>query len=193
MKKTRKEALAAGEVYYFTGEQCVNGHKSKRTVANWTCAECVRLGKKAGYDRRPEHYLAKNKAYAATESGQRKKAESDRNWQRNNKDRVKSRNKKWEQNNPLYVKAKNARRRARIIGSAGTYTKQDVLEMLLEQGGKCKYCPKRLDKYHVDHIRALSRGGSNGRENLQLLCPPCNLKKSNKLPVHFDFVRAAKC
>jgi len=31
----------------------------------------------------------------------------------------------------------------------------------------------------------LSRGGSNDKYNLQLLCPTCNLKKSAKDPIDF--------
>jgi 5-methylcytosine-specific restriction endonuclease McrA len=34
----------------------------------------------------------------------------------------------------------------------------------------------------VDHVLPLSRGGSNGPENLQLLCPKCNLVKGSRHP-----------
>jgi 5-methylcytosine-specific restriction protein A len=32
----------------------------------------------------------------------------------------------------------------------------------------------------VDHITALHRGGSNGRENLQPLCSPCHRAKTDR-------------
>jgi 5-methylcytosine-specific restriction endonuclease McrA len=34
---------------------------------------------------------------------------------------------------------------------------------------------------HVDHIKAWSLGGETEEENLQTLCEPCNLGKSNVL------------
>lgn len=33
---------------------------------------------------------------------------------------------------------------------------------------------------HVDHIRPVSRGGTNDPDNLRLLCPRCNLSRGNR-------------
>jgi len=40
MKKTRKEAIQAGEQWYFTDKYCKNGHLSKRYTLNGICEEC---------------------------------------------------------------------------------------------------------------------------------------------------------
>lgn len=32
----------------------------------------------------------------------------------------------------------------------------------------------------IDHIRAKSKGGTNDRENLRVLCTPCNTSKGTK-------------
>ena len=51
-----------------------------------------------------------------------------------------------------------------------------------EQRGLCIYCRGRLplNASHIDHITPVIQGGSNERENLQLLCPGCNLRKSDR-------------
>jgi hypothetical protein len=44
----------------------------------------------------------------------------------------------------------------------------------------CVYCGSDAD-LHVDHRIPVSRGGSNGLENLATACGPCNLAKGAKL------------
>ncbi len=83
-------------------------------------------------------------------------------------------------------RARNHIRRAHKVVAGGTFTKQDVQNMLKGQKGKCAFCKQRLVKYEVDHIIPLSRGGSNWPYNLQLLCRSCNRRKHDKLPHEFD-------
>ena len=60
---------------------------------------------------------------------------------------------------------------------------QDIrLELEDRQLWRCATCGVPLSKtagLHVDHIRPISLGGSNGSENLQMLCAKCNMGKSN--------------
>ena len=43
----------------------------------------------------------------------------------------------------------------------------------------CGYCGLVRVKYHMDHIKAWRKGGSNGKVNLTPSCPSCNLSKSD--------------
>ncbi len=46
----------------------------------------------------------------------------------------------------------------------------------------CQYCGKTINEVelHIDHIKPVSKGGTNAISNLQTLCRDCNLSKSNK-------------
>ena len=43
----------------------------------------------------------------------------------------------------------------------------------------CGYCGLVRVRYHMDHIKAWSKGGSNGKANLTPCCQSCNLSKSD--------------
>lgn len=56
-------------------------------------------------------------------------------------------------------------------------------EILEKFGYKCARCGCNLrgQDYHMDHKVPFTRGGATTKENLQPLCPPCNLSKGNRL------------
>lgn len=58
-----------------------------------------------------------------------------------------------------------------------------------EQQRMCMYCRTNLSirASHIDHITPVNQGGTNDRENLQLLCPGCNLRKSDRNDAEFRY------
>jgi len=84
--------------------------------------------------------------------------------------------------NPDIGHARSIRRRARKAAAGGTHTPSDIRTQLKRQKSRCYWCGKKVMDYHVDHVIPLSRGGSNGPENLVIACPSCNLSKGRKLP-----------
>jgi 5-methylcytosine-specific restriction endonuclease McrA len=88
----------------------------------------------------------------------------------------------WARRNPEKRIAIRDRRRAREVGAEGSYTADDVRELLRTQGRVCRYCQSKLTIFHVDHFIPLARGGSNWPSNLVLSCPPCNYSKSDRMP-----------
>lgn len=208
---SRPDAKAMGATRYFTGNPCPYGHVDSRQTANGNCTTCA-LARAAAY-------LAKRWAEnaewrvekTATEKARRHIPEVLAKERPRNADRVrvaratrpevleKSKasvrryGREVRKNDPrqlLMKKAAGRNRHAKKKGSAGTHTADDVQRIHTEQGFTCKVC--RCDTstvYHIDHILALSRGGSNGPENLQILCPPCNMSKGAKTMEEFMVYR----
>lgn len=86
---------------------------------------------------------------------------------------------------PERRKADKLNRKLRLRTS-GTLSPDIVKTLMAEQNCLCVYCKKDIrDNFHVDHIYPVAHGGTNTDDNVQLLCPECNLAKSDKDPVVF--------
>lgn len=158
---SRRAAIQAGYGRYFTGTPCSRGHVSERQVSSSSCVECDRANTAANqwHKKNPERHL-----------------EQCRLWASRNRDSFRDIKRRSEH-----------KRRAQKHSSNGTHTAADLSEILAAQGHRCAYCRANLKrvKKHVDHIKPLALGGSNGRGNLQYLCAPCNQSKSAKDPVDY--------
>jgi 5-methylcytosine-specific restriction endonuclease McrA len=87
----------------------------------------------------------------------------------------------WHKANPEAVASYKRALKIMRRGAVGRHTKDDILGLLERQGYRCAAPHCGIDilrNYHVDHIVPLSRGGSNWPDNLQVLCPRCNMSKS---------------
>jgi 5-methylcytosine-specific restriction endonuclease McrA len=90
---------------------------------------------------------------------------------------------KWQKDNPEAVQVRNNKRRVRELSLSGSYTKTEATKLYEDQDGFCAGCNADLSfEKHLDHIMPLALGGSNSIENLQWLCPFCNLSKNAKHP-----------
>ena len=72
-------------------------------------------------------------------------------------------------------------RRQLISGSVENHSAGDIANLLISQKYECVGCRKDIKNYfEIDHIVPLIKGGSNGKDNIQLLCMPCNRSKGTK-------------
>lgn len=69
----------------------------------------------------------------------------------------------------------------------GNHTVADVLRMRADQNGRCFYCQRPMNSIRrsslqetVDHVVALSKGGTHWPSNLVLACMECNFTKLNR-------------
>lgn len=54
-------------------------------------------------------------------------------------------------------------------------------EILDRDGPACRWCSTTEGPWHIDHILAVIRGGTDDPDNLCVSCVPCNLSKGAKL------------
>lgn len=137
------------------------------------------------YKRNAEMKKAKRRAGYNPEYARR----SSKEWREANPQKSRASQQVWRKNNParlsLLWKVNGARRR----NAPGAHTVEDIKDIFKSQSGKCAYCKAKVgNDYHVDHIIAVTKGGTNYRSNLQILCPPCNHSKFNHAPI--DFARS---
>jgi hypothetical protein len=59
----------------------------------------------------------------------------------------------------------------------------DVKQLVwLRDGGRCRHCGAQTELQY-DHVIPVAMGGSSNQENLQILCGPCNRRKSAGLTI----------
>lgn len=188
---SRKDARTAGLSHYFTGVPCKHGHLLPKTVKNKRCPGCNRLYAKINGKRWELKNLDNIKKYRAEwrEKNKTKIIARSRAYNAANKEKRYPVIKKWREENKGKVKFYASMRKALKRNASGKHTHKDILEIYSSQKGRCAYfsvCRTELGKdYHVDHIVAISNGGGNGRDNIQLTCPTCNLTKNARHPIEF--------
>jgi len=163
------------------------------------CKDCHNISKREWAEaNREKREISYKRHY---EANKQKAVDAARRWKLKNPDKVKSSsaarylknrnsileaNKNWNKNNPIKMASYCAHRRAKIKSSGGRYTQNDIERIYKQQKGKCTACYLPLDNvYHIDHIIPINGGGTSNPENIQLLHPSCNLRKSAKHPIDF--------
>jgi 5-methylcytosine-specific restriction endonuclease McrA len=197
---TRAEAKVQGLQRYFTGKACKHGHVVERRTSGGNCMVCwaewcakhpARMNAyRSKWDEANAEKSAACKRQWRVENPDKQRAAAEA-WAEANPIRRAARIREWARSNPEYVAAKTSRRRAREFRAEGAHTASDLKAILARQNNCCVYCDADFAAVgkHLDHILPLILGGSNDPENLQYLCPPCNLAKGAKHPHDFAIER----
>jgi hypothetical protein len=157
----RKEALAQGKTYYFTGKPCKQGHIALRRAVNGFCTECEKV--KNNTEERKKYMVE----YAENNREKIRKIASD--WQKQNKGKV---------------NANTAKRHSNKMQRKPKWlTKHDELHI------RCLYQVAAMrtresgQAWHVDHIIPLKGENVSGLHvpwNLRVIPAVDNLKKNNR-------------
>lgn len=100
-------------------------------------------------------------------------------------DKVKEMRRNWRRKNPVALRLHSGRRRE-WKKSDNPPTKNDIGRLFDEQGGLCFWTGDPLgDKYEIDHIVPLSRGGTHTPDNIALATPAANRSKGSLMPLEF--------
>jgi 5-methylcytosine-specific restriction endonuclease McrA len=120
-----------------------------------------------------------------TKANAARTAASKREHYERNREEIIVRSEAWAENNPEKVrqfKANNGRkRRAAKRASPGNFTAKEFEDLCDSYGNRCLCCGVTGVVLEADHVVPLSRGGSDGIENIQPLCGTCNRSKFVKM------------
>lgn len=111
-------------------------------------------------------------------------AQFGRRWKQENPEKANASATRWRLANPEKASAIVHRRRARILGVENTLTAADIRELRALQKGRCAHCGEKA-RLTLDHIQPIAKGGAHTRRNAQMLCKPCNSRKSATDPLVF--------
>lgn len=138
----------------------------------------------AYYAANKERLKAQSSVYYAANREDGRKAR--RNYRKKNADCLRQYDAIRYDRNPERALRSARARRARKNGADGSYNQTDIDRIVKAQRNRCAYCRTKLTGgAHIDHIKPLSKGGSNFPANLQLLCATCNLTKHAADPLDY--------
>tara|TARA_Y100000294_G_C8528675_1_gene326003 strand:- start:65 stop:1339 length:1275 start_codon:yes stop_codon:yes gene_type:complete len=198
VRAKRKKLLGAGgKNTYSTGKPCIHGHKSERFVSNGQCVECKRIQReKEKIKARP---LREKQKKLRKEAADKKKKERQQKFQESklNKKEKEVRDYARKCIRQMYQKPSKYGQSyllpQELIELENGYTQRELNDYLARL--RPSWLTKR--KWHVDHIIPLSKLVKKGvtevyilnsLDNLQLLTPAANMKKSDKLVMPEDAV-----
>jgi 5-methylcytosine-specific restriction endonuclease McrA len=116
------------------------------------------------------------------DSNPERDVESHRSYYLRNGDEVRAKSKAYRLEHPEEYKEYNLQYRHALRAGGGRMSKGYSKRLMIEQNGMCNACKCDLSisGHELDHIVPISKGGPHCDANVQLLCPPCNRRKSAK-------------
>ena len=208
---TCDEAKFSGAKRYFTGLVCTKGHVEQRYVSTDQCCFCLlqwtrnwriahkeefnqkrrenkdkelaqtRSWRARNHQRYKDYSLSYAKEYA--KKNPEKIANNSKDWWLANPEMRRVYRERFLEKHPNHYASARAIRQARKLSAPGSFSAEYVTSLLEKQRGKCASCLSKLKSgYHVDHKMPLCLGGSNEPENIEILCPTCNMRKGGRHP-----------
>lgn len=156
-------------------------HKKTKDGLQSSCRPCCAAASRAYYAKNREKCREKNRKWVAKNSDYERERQA--KYRIANPEIVKAAQAAWMKRNLLRMRLHGAKRRAKTRVSLS----EGLVDRLFElQKGRCTCCGMPLeDKFHIDHIVPLARGGKHEDKNIQLLRAKCNMQKKDRDPIKF--------
>lgn len=196
-KAARKRAIK--KAHYQANHESINARHAAWRVAN---REEIRVKARAKYAENRDAECERNRArYAENLENEKARAtayyEAHRaewyrktlKWRKANIEKSRASTEKWNAAHPHKVSEARHRRRALLKGCTEHYTPDEIEALWAKAGKRCANCGRKR-KLTIDHIMPLSSretgiAGANSIRNIQFLCMPCNISKSDRDPITF--------
>lgn len=164
VEKLREYNRKKNRAYYDANAEKLREYSRTYRVVN---AEVIREKDRAYRVANQEIALEKERAYRAA-----------------NAESIREKQRAYSRANPDLFRIASQKRRARIKGNGGAFTREELALMRLTQGGFCAYCQGQHDpdELTIDHIIPIDQGGRHEAANIVLACPTCNSSKGNRTP-----------
>lgn len=134
---------------------------------------------KADYQKNAEE--VKRRSKDRYQQNREAKLATNQRWRVENPERMAELNKQWRSENPERARINSNKRRVRALGAAGSHTAEEWEALKAMWGYRCAYCGIALDRFHEDHVVPLTKGGTDGIENILPSCGSCNHSKSDSM------------
>lgn len=204
MLKTRKEAVANGDAFYFTGNPCAHGHIDRRRLSNNRCVSCEREANRAKSEYKKQWYEA-NKSKILASAAKRYEENKDEKlayaseYQKKNLKKIIASRKLREMNDEVYALKERVRGLIKeSIKKSGSKKKSRTSEILgcstlefklhIERQFVKGMCWDNFGEWHLDHIVPISSAKTeddvvslNHHTNLRPMWAADNIRKSNKM------------
>lgn len=203
---TRQQAKESGLKRYFTGEPCKRGHIAERHVSGATCVKCAA----DRYEKNRDELLQINKEWSI--ANPEKRRQSKKRYHDKNKGKARERQRRYAKENPEKISEKRKRYREKnkekFYAAIRAYQKSNphvvIAAINRRRAAKLKATPAWADYekikeiyrmakekgMHVDHVYPLQGKlvcGLHVHQNLQIIAPVDNRRKSNKMPDEINF------
>ncbi len=172
----------------FCSKSCCNKayHVKHRERRNRKNLERYFKNHEYNLQKKKEYYLDNKKRVLESHKKWREEnPEKRKKYYLDNKENIIEKVRKWRKDHPEKRAENNSKRRSLLKGQDFHFNSEDIRDKIEFYENRCFYCKEELDKYHVDHMWPLSRGGSNTWENIAIACPTCNLSKGTKTAEEF--------